>query len=239
MESMESNVEIDSVVDLELEVSEDLMDPIAELRVAALNKEVDPILAGAAEAMAVGPRTDADACQAAAPEVGQVAGGFEPWRDATAVQPSVAVGAIACFDGMEQSALYPIGYSYFGPQASASRAVHVDVRSDHGRELGPFEAPSSPRQRCERAPTSTRVGPVPTTTNAQTTTTTTLTSTVATCTAVGGPVYVPYVSGLPQWGPTSVRPMRPAVMSQSVELLGSFPTAWAGPVTRHAEFGNF
>jgi len=38
---------IDSVVDLELEVIEDPTDPIAQLHVAAVNKEVDPILAGA------------------------------------------------------------------------------------------------------------------------------------------------------------------------------------------------
>jgi len=62
---------------------------------------------------------------------------------------------------------------------------------------------------------------------------------VATCAAVGGPAYVPHVNGLPQWGLTSVRPMRPAVVSQSVILLGSFPRVWAGPATRHAEFGNF
>jgi len=118
--------------------------------------------------------------------------------DATAVQPSVAVGAIACRDGVEQSAMYPIGYKFFGPQAPASRALLVDFCSEHGRELGPFEAPSSPCQHCERVPTSTRAGPVLTTTSAQMTTTTTLTSTVATCTAAGGPAYVPYVSSLPQ-----------------------------------------
>ena len=80
MENVEGNVEINSVVDLELEVSEDPTDTIAELRSAPLDKEVDPILAGA-----VGPQTDADVHQAAAPEVGQVAGGFEPGRDAAAV----------------------------------------------------------------------------------------------------------------------------------------------------------
>jgi len=149
MENVESNVEINSVVDLELEVSEDLTDSITELRTAALDKEVDPILAGAVEAMAVGPRTDVDARQASAPEVGHFAGGFEPGRDATAVQPSMAVGAIACRDGVEQSAMYPIGYSYCGPQGSVSGAMLVDARIKHGRELGFFDAPSSPRQRCE------------------------------------------------------------------------------------------
>jgi len=81
MENMESNVAINSVVDLKLEVIEDPTDSITELHMVAQDKEVDLILAGAAEAMAVGPRTDVDARQAAAPEVGHFAGGFEPGRE--------------------------------------------------------------------------------------------------------------------------------------------------------------
>ena len=191
MENVESNIEINSVIDLELEVSEDPMNSISELHAVALDKEVDPILAGTAEAMAVGPRTDADARQTAAPEVGHFAGGFEPRREATAVQRSVAIGAIACHDGEEQSAMYPIGYLYFGPQASASGAMFVDSSSEQGRELGTFEGPCSPHQHFEQALTSIWASTTPTT-SAQTTTTTTLTSTVATCSAVGGPAYVPY-----------------------------------------------
>jgi len=53
MENFEGNVEIDSVVDLELEVYED---PIAELScTGTLDNGVDPILAGSDKAMAVGP----------------------------------------------------------------------------------------------------------------------------------------------------------------------------------------
>ena len=92
--------------------------------------------------------------------------GFEPRRDATFVQPSVAAGDIASCKGVEQSA------TYFGPQVPAAGAMLVDSRSEHGRELGPFEAPCSPRQHCQRAPTSTQADPVPTTTSAQTTMTT-------------------------------------------------------------------
>jgi len=33
--------------------------------------------------------------------------------------------------------------------------------------------------------------------------------------------------------------MRPAVVSQSLKTSGSFPGAWSGSVTRHAEFRNF
>jgi len=54
-----------------------------------------------------------------------------------------------------------------------------------------------------------------------------------------GPVYVPYVRGLPQGGLTSVCPVQPAVVLQSVELSGSLPRAWAGSVNHHAESGNF
>jgi len=64
MENVESNVEIDSVVDFEFEVSEDPTDLVAELHTGTLDKGVDPILAGATEAMTVGPRTDANTCQA-------------------------------------------------------------------------------------------------------------------------------------------------------------------------------
>jgi len=54
------------------------MDPIVALHVAGLNNGVDPVLAGAAEVMAVGPRTDAGERQVFVPEYGQVAEGFEP-----------------------------------------------------------------------------------------------------------------------------------------------------------------
>jgi len=68
MENEQGNVETDSVVDLEVHVRE-LVDPtypIAELRMATLDKEVDPILVESAEVMAVGPRADVDAREATA-----------------------------------------------------------------------------------------------------------------------------------------------------------------------------
>ena len=47
MDNFEGNVEIDSVVDLEVVVREDPMDPIAELPHAGmLDNGVDPIMAG-------------------------------------------------------------------------------------------------------------------------------------------------------------------------------------------------
>ena len=57
MENEYGNVETDSVVDLEVHIRKfvDPTDPVAELCAAALDKKVDPIFAGSAEAMAVGP----------------------------------------------------------------------------------------------------------------------------------------------------------------------------------------
>jgi len=49
------------------------MDPVTALHVAGPNNEVDPVLARAAEAMAVGPRTDVSERQVFVPENGQVA----------------------------------------------------------------------------------------------------------------------------------------------------------------------
>jgi len=83
MENELGNVETDSVADLEVHVRElvDPTDPIAELCAHVLDKEVDPILAGSAEAMAVGNRADVNAHQASTPDVGHIAEGFEPLGD--------------------------------------------------------------------------------------------------------------------------------------------------------------
>jgi len=104
MENEFGNVETDSVADLEVSVCDlvDPMDPIAELCAHALDKEVDPILAGSAEAMAVGPRADVDVHPAIAPDVGHIAEGFEPLGDPIVIQPSVAFEAVANHRGTEQ-----------------------------------------------------------------------------------------------------------------------------------------
>jgi len=117
----DSNVETDSAVDLIVEVNEfvDPTDSVDALHAAWLNNEVVLVLAGATEAMAVGPRTDAGERQVIVPEYGQVIEGFEPLRSAT-VQPSMVVEAIAGLKSTEHAATYPIGYPHFGPQAPAS-----------------------------------------------------------------------------------------------------------------------
>jgi len=50
---------------------------------------------------------------------------------------------------------------------------------------------------------------------------------------------VPYVSGQPQGGLTSVRQVRQAYMSHFIEPSGSFPSAWPGPVGQRAVLGNY
>jgi len=68
--------------------------------------------------------------------------------------------------------------------------------------------------------------------------TTTLTSTTVTCTAKGGPAYIPYVSGQPQGGLTSVRPARQAYMPRFVEPSGSFHSVWPGLVGQNVVTGK-
>jgi len=127
MENELGNVETDSVTDLIVNVR-DLVEPtdqIAELCTQALDKEVEPILAGSAEAVTVGPRTDADARQATAPDAGYIAEGFEPYGDSTVIQPSVALEAVASCHGTEQSAMDPIGVMHFGLHSLASTAMFM------------------------------------------------------------------------------------------------------------------
>ena len=127
MENFEGNVEVNSVVDLELDVREEPTDPVAELpRAGTLDNGVDPILEGSTEAMVVGLRTDADACHADAPVGGHAVKRFEPSRGPTAVQPSQASVAVACHAGVEQPVSYPIGHPYFGRQVTVSGAMLVD-----------------------------------------------------------------------------------------------------------------
>jgi len=181
----DSNVDTDSAVDLVVEVNEfvDPMDPIVALHVAGLNNGVDPVLVGAAEVMAVGPRTDADERQIVVPEYGQVAEGFQPSKGCHSRQPSVAVEAIASSESVEHAVTYPIGYLYC---TLAHRCRHPEphlwtvVVNLEGSCMGPFEAPHMPGQCTERASTLARAGPVPTTVSAQMAMTATLTSTVVT-----------------------------------------------------------
>jgi len=149
----------------------------------------------------------------------------------------VEIGWRFSFGG--QSAMNPVGVTYFGPHPSASGAIFMDQSTEQGSELGGFADPCLPRQSFERAVPSNWGGLTPTTMGAQTSTTTTLTCTSVAGSAVGGPAHALYACGPQQVGLTSVHPAQQVIVSQSVELPGSFPRAWPGPWTRRAEFGNF
>jgi len=241
MENEMGNVETDSVADLVLNVPE-LVDPtdhIADLCTHALDNAGDLILAGSADAVTVGPQTEADARQAIAPDTGYITEGFEPFGDPTVIQPSVALEALANRHGAEQSAMDPVGVTHFGPHSLASGAMFMDQSGKWGSELGGYVDPCLARQSFERAAMSNWGGPSPTTTGAQMSTTTTLTSTSVASSALGGPAHALYARCPPHAGLTPVHPARQAFVSQSVELPGSFPRAWPGLGTRRPEFGNF
>jgi len=179
MENEMGNVETDSVADLLLNVRE-LVDPtghIADSRAHALDDEGGPILAGSADAVTVGPWTNVDAHQAAAPDASYITEGFEPFGDPAVIQSSVALEAVANRHGAKQSAMDPIGVTHFGPHSLASGAMFMDQSSEQGRELGGFADLCLARQSFERVAMLNWGGSTPTTTGAQTSTTTTLTST--------------------------------------------------------------
>jgi len=136
MDNFDNNVESNSVVDLELEVREDVADPTADLPCAGmLNNGVDPIWAGDAEVMAVGPRTGADACQAEAQTCGHTVRGSLSSAGPAEVRPSQASVVLARCAGVEQTASHPVGYPHFGLQTTASGAVFVDQSREWGSEL--------------------------------------------------------------------------------------------------------
>ena len=198
MDKSDPNVETNSVADLESDAREDPTDSDADLpRAGNLDNGVDPIWVGSAEAMAVGLRTDAEACQADAATGGHAVDRFESSRGPTAVQPDQASVAVVCRDGIEQSASFPFGYLHFGPQATVSGAMLADPSRERGSELGFFEGLRSSHPSGEGGSSSNWARCTLTTTSGLATTTTTLTSTVVTFTAVGGPAYASYVRGPP------------------------------------------
>jgi len=100
---------------------------------------MDPIWAGSAKAMAVGPWTDADVCQADDPTGGHAVDRFESNGGSTAVQSDQTSVAAMYRDVVEPTASYPVGYLHFGPQATVSGAMLMDPSRERGRELGFFE----------------------------------------------------------------------------------------------------
>jgi len=190
------NVEMDSTIEYN-PGQRDASDPEIELRAHARWIDAGQLLAGSTDTEAVGLQTDADARQAADPNVGHWPVGFAPWGDPAATLPSAAAEASAAWHGQTHSTPYPTTDAYYGPHPPASRAAVVDQSSVMGSGLGCFVDPSSSQPEVARIAVSTWGNFTPTTTGAHTNTTATLTSTYVTCSTVGGPVQAAYIRGPP------------------------------------------
>jgi len=151
-----------------------------EFRAHAREENAGQILVGSADVVTVGPRTDADVHQAADPNVGHIAAGFEPRGDPAVTPLSVAFEARADRHAAEHSTPYPVEVVYYGPHPSASGAMFMGHSSRTGSELGGFVDPCLSRQLVERAVTSNWGEVIPTTTGTRTSTTATITSTYVT-----------------------------------------------------------
>ena len=122
MDSTIEHVETDSTVDFELvELANeadhlvDLSDPEVEFRTHAREEDVGQLLAGSNDAVAAEPRTDADAYQAADPNVGHLAAGFAPQGEPVVTPLSVAFEARADCRATVHSTPYPVEVAYSGP----------------------------------------------------------------------------------------------------------------------------
>jgi len=178
----------------------DASDPEIEFRAHARGIDAGQLLAGSTDTEGVGPQTDADARQAADPDVGHWPVGFTPRGDPAATPPSTAAEASAAWRGQTHSTPYPTTDAYYGPHPSVFGAAVVDQSSAMGSDLGCFVGPSSSRPGVERVVVSSWGTFTPTTTGAHTNTTSTLTSTCVTCSTVGGPVQAAYYRGPPPTG---------------------------------------
>jgi len=209
----------------------DASDPEIEPRAYVREIDAGQLLAGSTYTEAEGLQTDADARQAADPNVGHWPVGFTPRGDPAATPPSAAAEASTAWRGQTtHSTPYPTTDTYYGPHPSVSGAEVVGQSSAMGSDLKCFVGPSSVRPEVERAAASTWGTFTPTSTSAHTNTTYTLTSMCVTCSTVGGPVQAAYYRGPPPTGLTSVRSARQVYMPQSIEQSGRFPGALAGPV---------
>jgi len=190
-----------------------------------LDNGADPEWAGDAKGMAVGPQTGADACQAEAPTGGHAVKDALSNRGPAEGHSSQASGAVAYRTGMEQAAPHPAIDLHFGPQ-TASGAMFMDQSSERGsesREYGDIRPPF-PSGGWKMVSSSAWANLMPTMVSVHTMCTTTLTSTMVTCTALGGPAYVPYVSGQPQGGGIDVCPSCTSSLHVALcRTIGEFP----------------
>jgi len=202
----------------------DTLDPEIHFRVQTRGIDAGQLLAGDVGPVAMGPRTDADARQAADPDTfGHIVTHFLPWDSRAATPPSAAAEANGVWCGMAHSMPYPAEVMHYGPHPAASGAAVVDQSAVVGSELGCFVGPSLSRPGVERVVTSNWGETTPTTTGARTNTTATLTSTVVTCSTVGGPVQLAYHRDPPPAGRMAIGPARPFGMPHLVGQLERFP----------------
>jgi len=94
--------------------------PEVEFRAHAWEEDAGQLLAGSADAVAVGPRTDADAYQAADPNVGHSVAGFVPRGEPVVTPPSVAFEARADHCAIVHSTPYPNKVAYSALHLSQS-----------------------------------------------------------------------------------------------------------------------
>jgi len=156
MDSTIERVETDSTVDFELVATEtdhhvEPSDPEAEFRDARQQGE-GQLLAGTADAVIQGPRTDADAYQVADPNVGHCVGGLAPRDQPPATPPTAASETRADRRVPLHSTPYPIEVAYSGPLPSVSGTMvtEVDQGGRTGSASGGFVDPCPPRQPAER-----------------------------------------------------------------------------------------
>jgi len=222
-------VETDSTVDNTLDQM-DTLDPEIHFCAQARGIDAGQLLAGNFGPVAVGPRTDADACQAAAPDTrGHVGSPFSPRDSRAATPPSAAAEANGVWRDPAYSMPHPAEVMHYGPHHAVSGAAFVDQSAVVGSELGCFVGSSSSRPGVEMVVTSNWGVTTPTTTGAHTNTTATLTSTVVTCATVGGPARSAYHGNPPPAGSMAIRPARPFGMPQVVGQPERFPVALADP----------
>jgi len=246
MDSTIEQVETDSTIDFELVATEtdhlvEPSDPEVEFRAQTRQQGEGQLLAGTADVVIEGPRTDADGYQVTDPNVGHRVGGLAPRYQLPATPPTAASETRA--DRRAHSTPYPLEVVESRPLPSLSGAMVTEVGQvgRTGNTSGGFVDPCPPRQLAERPVTSNLGETIPVTTGARTSTTATITSTYVTCSTVGGSAYVQDGRMPPSVVLTSMRPARQVFVSQpsqSIEPSGGFPRARDSLGTLRPEFKN-
>ena len=158
-------------------------DPEVEFRAHTRQQGEGQLLAGTADVVIEGPRTDADAYQVADPNVGHRVGGVAPPYQ-LATPPIAASETRADRRAHLHSTPYPIEVMESGPLPSVSGTMVTEVGQGGrtGSTLGGFVDPCPSRQPPPESAVTSNLGEaIPVTTGARTSTTATITSTYVTC----------------------------------------------------------